>query len=261
MDIITLISKWILDNMGMAIKIVVSLTVIIASYAIGNKIPLKILRKITRASPTTLINLSRLIRILIIFIGFIIALSIMGIELTGILVAAGFTGIVIGLAAQQTLSQLFSGISLILEERAKIGDVIRIGDIEGVVEHIGLMSTQIRTWSGEIYTIPNSIMSSSNIANLSRSIARRADVVIRIPYGSNIDRVIETVRKILDEEELVLSEPKPLIIVEGLGESSINLRAMFWIPSQHFTVVRSEVIKKIEHSLRELLSKTGGIQH
>lgn len=251
MDIITSISKWILDNIDMAIKIIASLAVIITSYAISKKFSSIMLRGVVKVSPTTLTNLSRLTRILIIFIGFLIALSILGIELSGILVAAGFTGIVVGLAAQQTLSQLFSGISLIIEGRAKIGDSIRIGDIGGVIEHIGLMSTQIRAWNGEIYTIPNNIISSSSIVNLSRSIARRADITIGISYGSDIDKAIDIIRRVLDEEELVLTEPKPMVIVEEFGESSINLRVMFWTPSQYFLTMRSEVIKKIKKQLEE----------
>jgi len=251
MDIITLISKWTLDNMNTIIRAIASMIIIVASYAISRKISSIMLRGVVKVSPTTLTNLSRLTRILIIFIGFLIALSILGIELSGILVAAGFTGLVVGLAAQQTLSQLFSGISLILEGRAKIGDAVRIGDIGGIVEHIGLMSTQIRAWNGEIYTIPNNIVSSSNIVNLSKSIARRAEIVIGISYNSDIDKAIEIIRRVLDEEEFVLSEPKPMVIVEGFGEGSINLRVMFWIPSQYFLIIRSEVIKKIKKQLEE----------
>ncbi len=226
--------------MNIIIRVIASI-IIMTSYAISKKFSSIILRRIIKVPPTTLTNLSRLIRILIIFIGFSIALSIIGIELNGTLIAAGFTGLVVGLAAQQTLSQLFSSISLILEGRAKIGDSLRIGDIRGVVENIGLMSTQIRAWNGEVYTIPNNIVSSSSIVNHSKSIARRAEIVIGISYDSDIDKAIEVIRRVLDEEELV--------IVEELGESSINLRVMFWIPLHYFLIVRSEVIKKIKKQL------------
>lgn len=201
------------------------------------------------AAPEILHNIERVVRVAVVAVGGLTALSVAGVDLGGLLVAAGFAGLVVGLAAQQTLSSLFAGLTLLLEGRVKVGDSVRIGSDWGLVEAIGIMTTQIRLWSGEVVTIPNSAVVSGPIYNYSRSIARRAEIGIGISYSSDIDRAIEIVRAVLWENELVLAEPEPVVIVDSLGESSINLKILFWTPSQEFWTVRRTVIRDIKKAL------------
>lgn len=202
-----------------------------------------------KAPPEILHNITRTLKIFLLALGFLIVLPILGIELSGLLVAVGFTGIVVGLAAQQILSQFFAGISLLLEGRARVGDSIRIGDDWGVIESIGLMSTQIRLWSGEILTMPNNDLVSSKIYNFSRPVARRVDISIPISYTSNVSKALEVIRSLLDSKELVLAEPQPVLIVDSLGDSVIIIKVLFWVPSQEFWTIRREIIREIKESL------------
>ncbi len=202
-----------------------------------------------KAPPEILHNITRTLKIFLLALGFLIVLPILGIELSGLLVAVGFTGIVVGLAAQQILSQFFAGISLLLEGRARVGDSIRIGDDWGIIESIGLMSTQIRLWSGEILTMPNNDLVSSKIYNFSRPVARRVDISIPISYTSNVSKALEVIRSLLDSKELVLAEPQPVLIVDSLGDSVIIIKVLFWVPSQEFWTIRREIIREIKESL------------
>lgn len=233
-------------------KLAGAVVVLITSYYIGVFISRLIIERIkVRVAPEVLINIRRGIRVLFTALGFLAALSIIGIDLTGILVAAGFVGIVVGLALQQTLSQVFSGLLLLIEGRVKVGDAIRIGDDWGLVESIGIASTQIRLWSGEILTVPNTTVASSNIYNYSRSVARRAEFTLGISYSSDVNKAVEVIRKTLWSNSAILAEPEPIIVVDGLGDSAVNIKVMYWVPSQLFLSVRRTVVAEVKKALEE----------
>lgn len=244
MDLIPLIT-----DISLLLRILISITVIVVSYYLGIVLSNYIMKLKLKAPPEILHNITRTLKIFLLALGFLIVLPILGIELSGLLVAVGFTGIVVGLAAQQILSQFFAGISLLLEGRARVGDSIRIGDDWGVIESIGLMSTQIRLWSGEILTMPNNDLVSSKIYNFSRPVARRVDISIPISYTSNVSKALEVIRSLLDGKELVLAEPQPVLIVDSLGDSVIIIKVLFWVPSQEFWTIRREIIREIKESL------------
>jgi small-conductance mechanosensitive channel len=244
MDIISLIT-----GSQLLPRILISVVVIVVSYYLGIALSNYVMRLRLKAPPEVIHNISRALRVSILVLGFLIVLSILGIELSGLLVAVGFTGIVVGLATQQVLSQFFSGISLLLEGRVRVGDSVRVGDDWGVIESIGLMSTQIRLWSGEVLTIPNNDLMSSKIYNFSRSVARRVDISVPISYTSNISKALEVIRGLLDSKELVLAEPQPVLIVDSLGDSAIIIKVLFWVPSQEFWTVRREIIREVKEAL------------
>lgn len=242
-------------SMDLFIKILIAITIFIVLYYIGVLVSNYIRRAKLKASPELIYNLARTAKYIIAFSGFLAALSVLGVELSGLLIAAGFTGIVIGLAAQQTLSQLFAGISLILEGRARVGDAIRIGDDWGVIESVGLMSTQIRLWSGEILTIPNDSVMGSKIYNYSKSVARRIDLTIGISYSSSISKALNIITSLLSEKELVLAEPPPTLMVDSLGDSAVIIKVLLWVPNSEFWTIRKEIIREIKEAL-----EAGGIE-
>ncbi|MCS7108393.1 MAG: mechanosensitive ion channel family protein [Sulfolobales archaeon] len=231
------------------IRILLALSSIAISYYLGIVFSNYIKKSKLRAPPELVYNIMKSVRLIMLFIGILVGLSIIGLDLSGILVAAGFAGIVVGLATQQTLSQVFAGLSMLIEGRVKVGDSVRVGDDWGVVESVGIMSTQIRLWSGEVVTIPNNDLMASKIYNYSKPIARRIEVSIGISYKSDIEKALKTIREVLDSKELVLAEPAPSLIVDSLGESSVNIRILFWVPSQEFWTIRREIIKEIKEAL------------
>jgi len=243
------LAEWAQENVHVIYRYLVAAAVIAASYYAGRQLSKPIYRARVEVKPEVLHNIARLVRLAAILIGIAVALSIIGIDLGGLLLAAGFTGLVIGLAAQQTLSNLFAGLTLIFEDRIRVGDSVRIGNDWGMVESVGIMSTKIRLWSGEVLTVPNSVVMSSPLYNFSRSVARRADVSVGISYTSDIGKAVEVIRSVLWENELVLAEPEPTVIVDSLGESSVNLKVLFWLPAQEFWTVRREVVADLKRAL------------
>lgn len=233
------------------VKIIGAIIVVAVFYYIGKIIESQIKKSRIEAPPEIVYNIARVTRVVVIVIGILVALSILEVNLSGILIAAGFAGLVVGLAAQQTLGQLFAGIALILEGRIKIGDSVKIGNDWGIVEYVGLLSTRIRLWSGEVLTIPNSNVMNSNIYNYSVSIARRAEVVVGISYNSDINKAIQVIKRVLEEKELVLAVPPPTIIVDNLGDSAVVLKVLYWTPSQEYWSIRREIIREIKEALEK----------
>ncbi len=254
--LIDTIYNLVLSHLELFTKLIGAIVALVILYYIGVLISKLIIGRIkVRVAPEVLISIRRGIKVLFAALGLLAALSIIGIDITGILVAAGFAGIVVGLALQQTLSQVFSGLLLLIEGRVKVGDAIRIGNDLGLVESISIASTQIRLWSGEILTVPNTTVASSNIYNYSRSVARRVEFTLGISYSSDVSKAIEIIRKVLWNNPAVLAEPEPTIVVEDLGDSAVNIKVMYWVPPQLFWNVRRTVIAEVKKALEE-----GGIE-
>ncbi|MEM3927054.1 MAG: mechanosensitive ion channel family protein [Desulfurococcaceae archaeon] len=241
--------EWVNENLVHLSRYLGAIIIFIVFYYIGKIVANKVFKIKTITTPEFAYNIAKTTRILFTMIGLLAALSIIGIDLGGLLIAAGFTGIVVGLAAQQTLGNLFSGLAMLFEGRVKIGDIVKINDNFGVVEHVGLLSTRIRLFSGEILLIPNSVLFNTNIYNYSSSIARRIEISIGISYRSDLNKALEIIRNELWENPLILAEPEPVILVDTLGESSVNLKIMFWVPSQYFLKVRSNIIGILKEKL------------
>lgn len=187
----------------------------------------------------------------LITIASLIALNIAGFtgKLTTLIVAGGITGIVLGFSAQTVIANLISGIFMYFDKPLKIGDPVEVAGYSGVVNDIRILSTRIRTWDGTLVRIPNEKVFNSEIRNLTKYPARRVDVLIGIAYKEDISRAIEVIKKTLEEIPLVLAEPEPMVYVDELAESSVNIYVKAWAPSEKWFDVRSTILQKIKEAL------------
>ena len=187
----------------------------------------------------------------IIVIGFIIVLPQFGIDLTGLLVAGGFFGLIIGFASQSVVSNLISGLFLIFERPIKIGDQICVGDISGVVEDIRILSTIVRNYDGVYVRIPNEKVFSSEIENYVANPVRRFEYSIGISYSDDADRAIQVIKMVLEGHPFVLRSPGANVHVDNLGESSVDIVVRVWVPSVVWYEVQSELLWKMKVELEK----------
>jgi small-conductance mechanosensitive channel len=187
---------------------------------------------------------------------FFIALNIAGLSgrLSTIIAAAGITGIVLGFASQTVIANFVSGIFMYFDKPLKIGDAVRIGDFEGIVHDIRILSTRIRQWDGTFVRIPNEKLFNSEILNLQKYPARRAEITVGIAYKEDAQRAIDTILKVLEEEPVVLAEPEPRVYVSELADSSVNITIWAWVPSELWLgqkLLRSKyhLLQKIKEAL------------
>ncbi len=232
--------------------VLVFLIIIIFSVIIAKIARINIRRTLKEKVPlTTLNNIEKVVYYGIILIGFIVALPKIGVSLSGLLVAGGILGIVIGFASQTVVSNLISGIFLMIEKPIKVGDGVNINDVSGIVEDIKVLSTTIRTYDGIYVRIPNEKVFNSNIQNYVAHAARRFGYKIGIRYKDDAEKAISIIKDLLEENPLVLKEPSPTIFVEELGESSVNLNIKIWAPSSVWYSVYTEMLWKIKTALEK----------
>lgn len=173
------------------------------------------------------------------------------IDITGILAAAGIVGIVIGFAAQTSVSNIISGFFLIADKPFEIGEAIEIDGQSGYVLDISLLSTRIRTFDNRYLRIPNSAIANARIVNLSRYEIRRLDVPVGIAYKENIQKALDVLYAVIKNNENVLIEPEPLIVITQFGESSIDFEISVWIQRSMLFAARTELIKNIKNAFDE----------
>ena len=140
---------------------------------------------------------------LIVIIALVFGFNHFGISLTAILSTLGVGGLAFALAAKDTLSNLFGGVTVLLDNVFRLGDWVRVGDVEGTVAEIGLRSTTIRTFDNALITIPNSLVSVSSVMNWNRrAIGRRIKMHVGVTYESDmndIKQAIEDIRNMLKD--------------------------------------------------------------
>ncbi len=185
----------------------------------------------------------------IIFVAFVGVLPALGLNLSGLLVAGGIAGIVLGFASQSVVANLVSGIFLISEKPIKIGDQINIDGVAGFVEDINILSTVIRTYDGLYVRLPNEKVFTSNITNYVAHVARRFEYVIGIRYSDDAERAIEIIRRLIEEHPLALKNPEPVVFVDNLGDNSVNIVVRIWAPSTEWYGVKMELLWKIKSEL------------
>ena len=154
------------------------------------------------------------------------------IDVTAWLASAGIVGLALSFAAKDTLSNLFAGVSIIVDAPYKTGDYIILESGErGVVTEIGLRSTRLLTRDDVEITVPNGIIGNGKIINEAGgpSEHHRIRVAVGVAYGSDIDHVIATLESVATENTDVLKNPAPRVRFRAFGDSSLNFELLGWI--------------------------------
>jgi MscS family membrane protein len=177
--------------------------------------------------------ISGVLKFALIILAMLYILDLWGIEVLPILGALGVAGIAVALALQPTLSNIFSGVSIILDKSVRVDDLVYLDDkTKGKILKIGLRSTKIRTFDNELIIVPNSKLADSTIQNVALPEPEsRAVVPFSVAYGSDIEKVKKIVVKEIKTIEHVEKEPEPLVRFIEMGESSLNFKAYYFVDS------------------------------
>jgi len=197
-------------------------------------------------------NFGKLIYFGIIIIAFLTFTSSQGIDFSGLLVAGGIFAVVIGFATQSVVSNLISGVFLMMEKPAKHGDVIQIPDmsITGTLLDIRTFSSHLRKFDGTVIRVPNEKFFTSNIRSLSSSTVRRAEAMVGIAYKDDIEDAILAIKKEVETTlPFVLKIPEPEFRVEELGDSSVNIQVLVWHPREDWSQAQPILLTAIKRAL------------
>ncbi|HTU40773.1 MAG TPA: mechanosensitive ion channel domain-containing protein [Candidatus Aquilonibacter sp.] len=192
----------------------------------------------------------RIVKALIFVMAIFSILSILGFNMTTALAGLGIGGIAIGFGAQQTIANLFGGVSVLGDEVIRVGDVCKFGDRTGTVEDIGLRSTRVRTEERTLLAIPNGTVATINVENLSR----RDKILFKTILGLHSNTTSNSVRYVLSEMRSVLeSHPKiekktARVRLAELASGSINVELFCYVLTRDFNEfmqVREELLLRI----------------
>ncbi|WP_423745718.1 mechanosensitive ion channel family protein (plasmid) [Haladaptatus sp. SPP-AMP-3] len=177
---------------------------------------------------------SRLTEVAVYLLAALLLLSVWQVDVRAFLIGAGFLGIIIGLAANETLSALIAGFTLMFSRPFEIGDWIQVPletgeETDGIVTDITLFSTRIETFSGKYVVLPNDLVSSNTLVNFGRKGRLRLEVEVGIDYDADPKRGVDVAKKAMKEVDEVLNVPRPNAVLTGFGESAVILELRFWI--------------------------------
>ena len=199
-------------------------------------------------TPAAQVLVGKILRIALITVAVLVALTSVGIDFTALAVFSGAVGVGIGFGLQKVVSNLISGIILLLDRSIKPGDVIEVGDAYGWIRKLGARYAAVVTRDGKEYLIPNEDLITQQVVNWSYS---DRNVRMHIPIGISYHADVRLAMKLVEEAALacprVLRMPMPVARLVGFGDSSVDLELRFWVddPEEGVINVRSDVLLEV----------------
>ncbi len=212
------------------------------------------LREVSGLTPSTTVLLSKVVKIALFTVIFLVALNSVGIDFTALAVFSGAVGVGVGFGLQKVVGNFVSGVILLLDKSIKPGDVIEIGGVYGWISNLRGRYVSVVTRDGKEFLIPNEDLITQQVVNWSFSNRRiRLKVPIGIAYGSDPRKAMELVVDAARGMNRVLVDPEPVCRLMGFGDSSVDLELRFWIEDpQNGTVnVRSAILLRVWDLFKE----------
>lgn len=199
--------------------------------------------------------LSKAIMIPFLILGAYLALRITGLTRLAatVLGGTGLLGIVLGIAFRDIAENFLASLLISVQSSYRVGDMIIVGEHQGIVQSVTTRGTQLMTMEGNHVQIPNSTIYKSVIENVSANPNMRLDFAVGVDYNDSAAEAQEVIFDTLAAHEAVLAEPEPMILIEQLAASTVNLRIYFWIDANENSnlKVRSSVMRRVKQALQQ----------
>jgi len=159
-------------------------------------------------------------------IGLAAILQVWGINVTALIASLGLGGLAFALAAKDTASNLFGSFALLADKSIRIGEWVKVGGVEGVVEDIGMRTTKIRSFQKTLITVPNQLVANQPIENFSRRGIRRIKMHIGLTYGTSSEQIVNIkndIETMLREHEGISQKDSLMVYFDSFGDSSLNI--------------------------------------
>lgn len=225
---------------------------VIALYILIGSLLVKLIIRFTDRSTKKKLNLQsqmlihKAVQFLGVFVIVIIVMNRLQIPLSAILGTAGIATIAIGIASQNSLGNIISGIFLISEKTFIVGDVIQVGTNIGTVTSIDLLSVKIRNYDGIHLRIPNETLIRTEITTITKNPVRRVPLEIGISYYDDLEHARDVLFQVAEQQPLVLKDPPPFFMVTGYGTSSLNMLFAVWGETKNFAALKTAMLIDIK---------------
>lgn len=173
--------------------------------------------------------ISSLLNYVIIALGFLLALGVLGLDLTKMTILVSAFGVGIGFGLQSVVNNFVSGLILLFERPIHVGDIVEVGDLSGEVSRIGIRASTVRTWQGAEIIVPNAQLVTERVTNWTLSDrTRRIDLRVGVNYGSAPEKVVEVLVAVARAHPQIMQTPAPQAVFSAFGDSSINFELRAW---------------------------------
>ena len=238
--------------------IILALVIGIATVVLARQFPsfleLILLRRFdmtagARYTVTTLTNYT------VVTVGILLAFNIIGAQWSQLQWLVAALGVGIGFGLQEIVANFISGLIILFERPIRVGDVVTVGDTDGVVTKIRIRATTIRNWDRKELLVPNKEFVTGRLLNWSLSDqVTRVVVAVGVAYGSDVDKALALMHEAAEEHERVLDDPPPLVSFEGFGDNSLNLILRAYIGSVDY---RIPTITDLHKAINRKLEQAG----
>jgi len=247
-----LLSGWLTSTEGglrwikqIFLFVVIVLVAWILAVLIGKAVKKAVVR-IEGASVLLKDFIVNIIRKLIFIVGFVVALSMLGINVGPLLAAIGAAGFIVGFALQGTLSNFAAGIMILIYRPYDVGDLVDIGGTFGAVDAMTIVSTTLMTLDNQKVVVPNNMIWGDKITNATGTDKRRVDMVFGIGYSDDIAKAQKILEEILAKHAAVLKDPEPIVKVHELADSSVNFAVRPWVETDNYWDVYWDVTRTVK---------------
>lgn len=196
-------------------------------------------------------SVSTVLHYIVLLLGFVIALGLIGFNLSNLTILAGAFSVGLGFGLQNIVNNFVSGIILLFERPLKVGDLIQMDSIEGIVERIGIRASIVRTPSGAEIIVPNGKLISDPFTNWTLSDSHRRIVIpIVVPAAADTARVSDLLRNTAAAQPMILKEPPPQVLLTNPGGGSLNFELSVWTDqAAQWSRIRSELSLAVRQAL------------
>lgn len=245
LELNSLLEEWIIP---WGIRIVFALAIFVIGRIVANSL-VNLTERLMRARKMdeVLIRfLTAILSTILLLFVIIAALSKLGIDTTSMVALVGAAGLAIGLSLQSSLGNLAAGVLLIIYRPFTKGHYVECGGTAGVVDAISIFTTTLITPDNKEVIVPNSAVLGNNIINYSKHPTRRVDMTFGVSYGDDLRKAKALFEQILAEDERVLKDPAPTIVVGALADSSVNFLVRPWVNSGDYWPVLWDTTEKVK---------------
>jgi small-conductance mechanosensitive channel len=235
-------------SLVIVLKAMLSLAALLWAATLFSRILEKRIQQLPNLTPSVQVLIGKLFKATLVTVAVVVALASVGIDLTAIAVFSGAVGVGIGFGLQKVVSNLISGIIVLMDRSIKPGDIIQIGDTYGWVSSLGARYVSIQTRDSKEFLIPNEDIVTKQVVNWTHNNNQvRLKAQVPVPLKTDVEKALRLMVEAAAKPERVLRDPAPRALMLGFGDSAINLECRFWIEDVENGVrnITSEVLLEI----------------
>jgi small-conductance mechanosensitive channel len=241
--------KWKIGASHLSVRTLIeggltAVLVMLLTLWVSSAIEAKLLKSSSGSELSLRKAVSNAVTSLLLFVGLMLSLSAVGIDLTALSVLGGAVGVGIGFGLQKLAANYVSGFVILAERSMRIGDSVKVDGFEGRISDIKARYTVIRSLTGRESIVPNEMLINSRVENLSLADSRILQSThVTVAYGTDVDGVMQLLLQACKEQNKVLKEPQPFVTLTNFGADGLEFGAHYWVDEQQagLLTLKSEI--------------------